>query len=271
MLLSTFFDHVLVGASQRGISPSQAARLCLDAGVTGLEVLSSRYHEASLDLLNILRKEGMHVTSYPAFTDLIHDPSDAVVEETVRRAASIEAQGILLIPGFLAPGEDRVQAMERSLPAVMKMCRLANEEGMYVGMEDFDNESSPVSDSDGLMWYLDRIPALACVFDTGNFHYIGEDTLSAYQKLRSRIGPQVHLKDRSLTPRPCDHPGHSLDGRDMYPCAVGEGDMPIGEILSDLSASGFDGSLTIELFAHPDCLSGILESVRFIRKFFPEA
>jgi len=271
MLISTFFDHIVSGARQRGISLSEAARLCLEAGVSGVEFLSHQYNDESLCRLRELKQAGMCVNGYPAFTDLIHDPSEAAVEEAVRRAAGLGARGILLVPGFLNPGEEPVPAMERSLPMVEKACRLAREEGMFVGMEDYDSEHSPVCGSEGLMWYLERVPALDCIFDTGNFYYMGEDTLSAYRRLRSRITRQVHLKDRSPAPRPCEKRFRRPDGSYMYPCAVGEGNMPIGEILADLADAGFDGSLTVELFGHPDCIGGVSESVRFIRKYFPEA
>lgn len=268
MLLSTFFSHVVTGAQQRGISLTEAARMCLDTGVSGLEFMSSQYDEESLDQLRILKEAGMCVNGYPAFTDLIHDPSDQAVEEVIRRAASIGARGILLIPGFFTPDDDRTAAMERSLPAVQKAVRRAMDEGIFVGMEDYDSEDSPVAVSEGLLWYLERVPALECIFDAGNFHYSGEDTFSAYQKLRARINRQVHLKDRALTPRPCEKPFRALDGSAMYPCAVGRGDMPIGQILSDLSERRFDGSLTIELFGHPDCIAGIQKSAEYIREFF---
>lgn len=260
----------MTGAQQRGLSLEETARICLDAGVTGLEFLSRQYDEATLEKLRVLQKAGMRVNGYPAFTDLIHNPSDAAVDEVVRQAVSIGARGILLIPGFLEPGDCREEVMERSLPAVEKMCRRAGDAGVYVGMEDYDSELSPVSGSEGLLWYLDRAPELSCIFDTGNFHYSGEDTLSAYRKLKRRITRQAHLKDRALTPRPCVSSGHSLDGRPMYPCAVGDGDIPIGEILSDLAEAGFDGSLTLEMFGHPDYVQGLISSVAFVRRFFPQ-
>jgi len=48
---------------------------------------------------------------------------------------------------------------------------------MRWGLEDFDDDSALFARSDELLRFLEQVPALGCVFGTGNFIYTGEDAV----------------------------------------------------------------------------------------------
>jgi sugar phosphate isomerase/epimerase len=81
----------------------------------------------------------------------------------------------------------------------------------------------------------------------------------------------VHLKDRmigsagSLMEVRYGRPSASPDGLVMYPCAVGEGVIPVPVILHNLLAEGYDGYVTVEHFGAARQWDTICESSEYVR------
>lgn len=265
MMLSIFYDHLITASEQTGLSLDEIAKQCTNAGITGLEIANTALNEQSRENLNVLKSCGMTVNSLPAYCDFLHDPSTDFADEVLKEALEIGAKIILVIPGFLEENEDREATMLRSVFAVSYLCDIAEKHGIKVGIEEYDNSRVPLLNTRELLWYIDRIPKLSCVFDTGNFFYTGEDTMEAYHALKPHITAQIHLKDRSLEPCECDAEQYRQDGTRMYPAAVGSGCIPIRPILKDLVKSGFDGSVSIELYGSADCLGDMKRSADYIK------
>ncbi len=264
MIVSTFFDHLLSASQETKLSVKAIAQQCVTAGITGLDILDCHLTSEKRYLLEECRSCGMTVSSFVSFSDFAHDPSASRAEQILKQAISIGAPIILAVPGYLNEGENRQAAMEKTLSALDMLCSRAKRYGITVGVEDFDDRRVPVTDTAELKWYLDRIPTLSCILDTGNFLYCGEDTLTAYESLKSRITRQIHCKDRTFRFCPGADPLQTTDGKTVYGTAVGEGEVPIGSVLTDAFLNGFDGTVTIEIFGISDQLGGLLRSAEYI-------
>jgi L-ribulose-5-phosphate 3-epimerase len=266
MKLSTFYDHIITIKNQNGLSIEEIAKELNKLGIESVEIANTALNDESRKNLKILADFGITVASYHAYCDFIHDPSVEAADEILKQAEDIGAKIILVIPGFLKPEDDRETAMQTALSPFCYLCEKAAERGITVGIEEYDNDSVTLLNSDEMLWFLKRVPGLSCIFDTGNFFYCGEDTLHAYNALKQYITAQVHLKDRKDRPAECDGEQYRQDGSRMYPSAIGDGVIPIKQIICDLKSRGFDGTFTIEIYNSADMLGDIKKSAEFISK-----
>ena len=262
MLLSTFYNHILSASKERNSSISDIAKELMQSDIYGIEFLLKTYTDEHLPNIKLLREMGMFVNSIPAHTDIIHGGTKEYMDELIRKALAVDTKKIMLIPGFLAEGEDRDEMIDRSVPVVSYLCDKAEENGIVIGLEDYGDPTSPLYTSEGMLRYLKQIPKLTCTFDTGNFDYNGEDTYKAYKKLKKYINGHIHCKD---------HTREELDENSQLPfreLAIGDGYLPIRKILKKLFKSGFDGSVTIEVFGSRDTLDDIKKSAEFIKSIY---
>ncbi len=265
MTFSTFYDHIITINEQTGKSIEEIGKRLVDIGITGLDISNQAINNESLANLEILRECGMHINSLPAYCDFIHNKDTAVADEILELALKLKTDKILVIPGFLKDGDDRKSAMECAVAPTKYLCEIAKEKGILVGIEDYDNVGVTLLNSDEMLWFLDRVPDLCCFFDTGNFFYCDENTIDAYNKLKHRIKGHVHLKDRARSPVVTQSFSNTQNGGKMYPCAIGEGEIPIKEILLDLVANGYDDCLTIEIYNSETMLSDIEKSIEYVK------
>ena len=76
----------------------------------------------------------------------------------------------------------------------------------------------------------------------------------------------MHLKDRADSKRP-GTPKEKIDGTFMYPCAVGEGDLPLSIIIDDLQERKYRGIFTVEFYDVADYWKAIQDSVNYVKLF----
>lgn len=267
MIISTFYDHLKSAADEKSLPIERIGEMCLEHGITGFEATIQQLSEEGVSRL---RSVGMKLNSMPVHCDLLHDPSFELAKQIAGSAAAAEASLILVIPGNFAENDDRQRLLEASLAPVEYIINAAKADGIAVGMEDFDGKMSANLGLAGLKWYLDRLPGLTCVFDTGNFIYAGEDALENYRKLKPFITKQVHCKDRGLVGRTGEPALECLDGKRLYPAAAGKGIIPIKEIVGDLAVSGFNGSLTAEVYGSSHPWEDIAESAEYLKHIIAE-
>lgn len=266
MIISAFLSHYIAAAKQTGVSLEDIAKTCINNGLIGIDVTLGQIREGATEQVNFLKSCGMTVCGLPAHTDFIHDPSKALAEEIVETACNLGAKTIMAIPGFFKEGDNHEKARETSLAPIEYLCKLAKEKNIFVGVESYDDFNSAIVGEEAVSWYLEKIPELHCIFDTGNYEFWGDDTLSTYKKQKKRITHHFHCHDVALKPQSNENGRLKKDGTRDYPSAVGRGIIPIGEIISDISQNGFDGIYTIENFGSQNALDDLLFSAKFIKK-----
>ena len=134
-----------------------------------------------------------------------------------------------------------------------------------VVIEDFDDRNSPIACVSGMKWFAEQVPGLCFTFDTGNFIIHGEDIFAAWEELKDKV-VHVHCKDRKISAEkllkvqktessePLQVQENATpDIKECYlPAAVGEGCIPIKELVYKMKEYGYRGYLAIEHFDAAD-------------------
>ena len=154
--------------------------------------------------------------------------------------------------------------LSRMVHGMKRLSELAKENGLTLTIEDYDDAMSPIATIGGMKIFLDAIPDLKVAFDTGNFAFSGDDVLDAKREFIGRTR-HVHLKDRLWTRTGTGDPKECLDGTLLWPCAVGDGDLPIKEILQELRAVGYNGYAMAEFFGAASYAELIEKSIANLR------
>lgn len=268
MKLAIFWDHIRRAAAQREVELAEMLRRARALGYSMVE-LDLADLKADPGIADQLRAADMGVSSIYGFFDFGRDGDGGVARELVDAAVRLGARKIMLIPGFYTQPHEAIRQRERAnmVRAAIQACDLAAERGLMVTIEDFDAADSPIRDSAGMLWFLDRVPALRATYDSGNFRFCGEDELAAFDALCVHIA-HVHLKDRALFTMDGEQPKVAMDGTALYPCAVGSGIVPLKAVFERLKRIDYDGVLTVEHFDSADQWANMEASAAFIRAHF---
>ncbi len=272
--LSIFYEHIAEAAEQSGLSLEETCRKVKGFGFDLVEMDAARLLREEDMLLPLLKTSGLGINCLYHFFSLgakagCAEEDRAEAEKIVSLAVRANCSRILVVAGFLNEDElDRTSEAyaahrDRMAEGVRLVVKLAAEKGIAVLMEDFDGVSAPFSTAEELLWFMENVPGLRCGFDTGNFLYSEEDALEALPMLLPYIGG-IHCKDRSLTP----NDGNiklTVQGREMYPVAVGDGDLDITVMLHEILASGYKGTVTAEHFDSKHQLRDMERSAVFMR------
>lgn len=262
--IATFYDHILDISRQEGCSVPEALQEARKLGITAVEVSCGNVEGHAGKTAAQLAAAGMGVTTMPAY---FHFDSDTDVQSQAAGifadAETVGAKTLLVIPGFIPQGADREECTRQIIECTKRLGELADKAGLSLTMEDFDNAAAPFSTSTEMLRFMDAVPGLTACFDTGNFHFAGEDALEAYGRLRGRIG-HVHCKDRAGTTEFGRDPRMTVDGRPMNPSPVGAGLIPMEELLDRLRADGYSGAYTVEHYGAEPMLECLKRSVEWL-------
>lgn len=264
MKISVFYQHICEAAEQTG-RPLQD----ILSEVRGYGI---QYIESDLD--DILRDEeyiarlnsaDLKVSSIYAFYDFVHNIDSGRMIQHIQKATEAGCGRIMIIPGFYTDGDRSVrEEREKMLCGMAELCKMADEKGIVPMIEDFDSDTSPIADAEGMLWYLERIPSLRVAFDTGNFMYSAKSEWDAFKMLRDKI-VHVHCKDRCFDVKQNCGFTKAVDGRLLYPAAVGSGCVKMGEIVDSLESGGFEGIYAIEHFGADAQMEYIKKSAEWLK------
>lgn len=264
--ITVFYDHIRQAMIQENMSLEEIAAKLVAAGIRGIETdyldtVGSDGHA----LVHRLAQLGLPISSVYCHFRWDLDTPVQNYNDVLSNLNELGISNILVIPGFLRPGQSPADSRKELIPYVQEMCVAAASYNINVVMEDFDDKVAAFGTSEDLKDYLDNIPELGCAFDTGNFLYFGEDASSALNVLIDRV-TYVHCKDRSLTPYPGENYQETVTGQKLYSSPVGSGVIPMTEILTRLLATGYDGPLAIEHFGSQKQLSDMLSSAQYLKQ-----
>lgn len=281
MKISVFYDHILQAAEQSGKPIPKLLRMSRQSGIDGVEISLDALCE-NPEIPKMLKEADLEVSCIYAFYDMGSRDEGEKGKLHIDMAERMGAGRILVVPGFLTLGEseelqDCCESYEHTAKfmahneSIQKMaaglCSIivrANRKDIEVTVEDFDGRTSPLSRMNSVLWFLENVPGLKFTLDIGNFAYSNEDVTKAYELLRDYVA-HVHCKDRG---EEADAPGGNNPG--LRPVAVGEGYLPIEELVKKLQKTGYDGYLAIEHFDAPDQENCIPRSALFLRSLLEE-
>lgn len=288
MKLSVFFNHLLQASTQSGKSLDDMMKYAAEQGISAIEThvelidrdpdMKDRLTSAGLRVNCPYEFFGWNGPEYGDMTRLCH---------LIDTAAEFGADKVLVIPGFLE--EEKHEALNALLDRTeVSLAGFADPEfnkfmtecediikikdmltraveygktrGITVTIEEFDNPSSPVSRTLPILWFLKNVDGLKFAFDTGNFASSDEDAFAAAELLKDYI-IHIHVKDRG------EEAGYenAKFSRGLATVTVGDGYIPLSDIIAWMRGIGYDGYYAIEHFEHPDQVNAIKGSARFLK------
>lgn len=273
--LSVFFDHILQAEEQTGKHIPELLAEVKKAGISAVEINCTYLleHPATLEMLETA---GLQVSCIYEFYALERGRETEKARRHIEIARKTKAGKILIVPGFFSveteefvncvPDREKVwdylshsekaQRMADGLREIVEMADSRNiaDTPITVVIEDFDDRNSPIACVSGMQWFAEQVPGLCFTFDTGNFIIHGENIFAAWEELKDKV-VHVHCKDRKISSdKPLQTQKNATpDIKECYlPAAVGEGCIPIKELVYKMKEYGYRGYLAIEHFDAAD-------------------
>lgn len=273
--LSVFFDHILQAEEQTGKHIPELLAEVKKAGISAVEINRTYLleHPATLEMLETA---GLQVSCIYEFYALERGRETEKARRHIEIARKTKAEKILIVPGFFSveteefvncvPDREKVwdylshsekaQRMADGLREIVEMAGSRNiaDTPITVVIEDFDDRNSPIACVSGMQWFAEQVPGLCFTFDTGNFIIHGENIFAAWEELKDKV-VHVHCKDRKISSdKPLQTQKNATpDIKECYlPAAVGEGCIPIKELVYKMKEYGYRGYLAIEHFDAAD-------------------
>lgn len=279
MKYSVFYHHICEAARETGCTVPGMMQTIRGWGIHHVEFDRDAIgqDDASIRAVaGLLAEGGLTPSSIYGFYSWQNPGGEPAEDDLLlRQAEALGCGRVMIIPGFFTDPADEARCREekaRMIAGMRKLCRMAAQRGLIPTIECFDDARSPIATIAGMAEFLDAVPELMVTLETGNFIFSGDDVLEAQRRFAGRIA-HVHLKDRFL-PRlaggvPAELAGGdrttAVTGEVMYPCAVGQGHMPIAEVIDGLMQQGYDGCLAIEHFGAASYAREIRHSIEWLK------
>lgn len=288
--LSVFFDHILQAEEQTGKHIPELLAEVKKAGISAVEINCTYLleHPATLE---VLETAGLQVSCIYEFYALERGRETEKARRHIEIARKTKAGKILIVPGFFSveaeefvncvPDREKVwdylshsekaQRMADGLREIVEMAGSRNiaDTPITVVIEDFDDRNSSIACVSGMQWFAEQVPGLCFTFDTGNFIIHGEDIFAAWEELKDKV-VHVHCKDRKISSdKPLQTQKNATpDIKECYlPAAVGEGCIPIKELVYKMKEYGYRGYLAIEHFDAADQEAYMQKSVANLQEY----
>ncbi len=272
--LSIFYEHIVDAARQTGLPLEAVCEKVKAFGFDFVEIDANRLFDAADTILPMLQKAGLGVNCIYYFfnfgaADGSPEEDRAAAQRVVDLCGPAQCGKILAVTGFLTEAEmdragtayaKRRAAMASSLSVLID---LAAQQQITVVMEDFDGDTAPFSTAAELLWFMQNVPGLRCGFDTGNFLYSEEDATAVLPQFLPYISA-MHCKDRGWT-KNAGEPKITIQGRAMYPVAVGDGDLDMAGMVRTVLDSGYTGVIAAEHFGSADQMRDMERSAAYLK------
>jgi len=195
----------------------------------GIDLLA----ESGLKVSNLLWAGGFTGSDGHTFRESLEDAEDAI------RLAAAMGAGCLIVYSGARAGHTHNHARRLAADALKELAPLAQEMEVVLAVEPMHpgcaSECTFLTSLDMTLNLLTAIdsPQIKLAFDT--YHLAHDDMISQLPQITPRIAI-VHLGDGKHPPE-----------REQNRSRLGEGTLPLQEIVSALSASGYDGYYDVEL------------------------
>lgn len=295
--LSVFYEHLREASEQTGKSFEEILREARRAGITGVEMEFSTLVKRP-ELNRIIKDAGMEISCFYQFFDFGNHYAAGMHtgRKMIDTAKSMGVPKVMIIPGFLS--EEQAKLLNRASTsfeetaaymgavaevlamrdAIAELTEYAKDRGIAVTLEDFDNFTSPIARMNPIKWFLEQVPGLQHTLDMGNYAFSNESIAEAYDLFKEQIG-HVHCKDRGEETEEDEAIWEALGlpyGEELFhrrgirPVPVGDGYLPIAELVGKLKEQGYEGYLAIEHFGAPDQLGFMQKSAEYLLRLLEE-
>lgn len=217
------------------------------------------------------------ISSYTIGANFIK-PTEAEYRAEIKRVkGEVDIGGALGVKrmrhdaGSRPAAEATVANFEADLPRLIEACReVADHAAQYGITTSVENHGFHVQNSERvqrLVLGVDR-PNFRTTLDVGNFLCADEDPLAAVIN-NLPFASHVHFKDFYVRDQdPGEGWFRSRRGRYLRGAIVGQGDVPVGEIIGLIRKSGYDGFISIEFEGMEDCQKGSRIGMQNVRRLW---
>ncbi|MBI2940752.1 MAG: sugar phosphate isomerase/epimerase [Chloroflexi bacterium] len=158
--------------------------------------------------------------------------NEEATRELVELAAELGTPVIRVFGGRLPAGTDPAEGVARVAESLNRVAPVAEQAGVGVALETHDDFSA----SERVAEVLDRVPsrAIGALWDTHHPYRMGEPLPAIWSRLAGRL-LHVHLKD-----------ARRRDGDQWDLVLLGEGEVPVREVVRALDLRGYDRFAAVE-------------------------
>lgn len=257
--ISMYSMHHALGSGE--LSPCQVLEFFRENGAPYVELLDNYMStkEEKEQIKACLNSLGLKVSSYSISNNFVTDEEARreqieYVKEAVAYAKYFDAS---IIRVFCANATDKYtyeQGLDMIIDSFRQCVKTAEEAGVIFSLE---NHGMFAGKAEQVKHIIDAVgsKALRATTDTGNFLLVCENPLDSIKTLLNYVG-FVHFKDFK---KAVNEGYTALDGSRYTGTVIGEGEVPLPQIVSLLRQNGYDGFLSIEYEGGND---GLRESVR---------
>ena len=241
-----------------------------EAGIRSLELLNNFWRDEENELPKLqeeLLRRGMAVAAWAVSNDFARAEYDAQVDEIlhgIEVAQRLHTRTVRVFAAHPRQGIDLDQVLHTVVRGLKAVAPQAQSAGVTLAIE---NHGLLAGKSDQILAIIRDVdsPFVRANTDIGNFLLVDEDPLQAVRKLMAYIA-HVHVKDMV----PATEGGFpSLAGQHYRGGAVGEGVVPVGDIMAELNAAGYRGYLSLEFEGEGDEPTGIRQSMTTLHQLLP--
>lgn len=242
--------------------------LCHEKGVDAVELLDCFWEDEKhiRDIKEYLNSIKMPVSSFSIGNDFVKDEEGRqeqieYVKKGIDTAVCLGTKTVRVFSGNVSESISYEEGRRYIIDCFKACAAYAEDKGVVMVLENhgmFAGKSSQVKDIIKTV----GSPSLRANADTGNFLLVCESPLEAIKNLKEYIG-FVHFKDF----RRVDEDGHytATDGSMYKGTVIGEGEVPLKDIVEFLYSTGYNGYLSIEFEGEGDPVEGTLRSIEFTR------
>jgi len=260
----SLFNDILKGS----ISIRQWAQLAKDAGLDGIDLSMMMIKNHTARYLNQIKGEIddenipiVMITTYPDFSnpdDLQVKREMEYLKHDIALASFLNAKYLRILAGQSYPGIDKESTIKKVIECFKGITPVADKYNIKLvyenhskpGVWDYTDFSHPtdifLKIVEGI-WNTD----IGINFDTANSFILGDDPVKLLKKIYKKL-EVIHASDVMVR-------------GELKPSIIGEGIVPLKEVLEFLKSKGYDGWICIEE-ASNNGMEGIEKAVDFIRE-----
>lgn len=243
-------------------------KYCSINSVKNVELLDCFMEDKIDEIINLLAALNMKVSSYSIGNDVVYQSKEKRDEEVDIMLSAIDVAVKLntkLVRVFSGNVKDNIAYAEGKqwiLESLSKVSKYAEEKNITLVLENhgfFAGKSSQVKE------IIETVnsPFLKSTSDVGNFILVEENPLDAVKNLKDHIG-YIHFKDfKDLGEAESVY--SSISGKHYQGVILGQGDVPLKEIVAYLDEIGYKGYLSIEYEGVGDPLLETSESIKYAK------
>ena len=243
------------------------ADYCVTHGITYVELLDF-FVEKDLDAcLGIMDKKQLIPAVWSICNDFVQPTKELrqkQIEYTIHQIDIASRINAPLMRVFSGDVKESVCSFEEGMASIME-CYVpcvahAARQKVTLCLENHGVFAATSQQVSGLLSVFSS-PYMRSNFDMANFLFVDESPLDAAKNLSGQVS-LLHVKDYASSP---EHVGWPTPGGLWYEgCPLGQGVVPIQQILAILSQGGFDGVASIELES-PHPIAAADTSIAYLR------